>query len=156
MAIATSMHVTPADVLDYLLTLTPTEETLAYGSGRGQLRRLTFLLDYTPAWLSPLPLYQCLNAGRPGVLYESVDIAPIYGRYSLAVIDPPVIVEGKDERFRIRALNRRGQDILAQTLSDEGRDAEALQFIERAAELGGPFASAVEETRKAIRARLKK
>ena len=95
----------------------PTEETLVYGSGRGQLRRLTFLLDYTPAWLSPLPLYQCLNAGRPGVLYESVDIAPIYGRYSLAVIDPPVIVEGKDERFRIRALNRRGQDILAQTLS---------------------------------------
>ena len=117
MAIATSMHVTPADVLDYLLTLTPTEETLVYGSGRGQLRRLAFLLDYTQAWLSPLPLYQCLNAERPGVLYESVDIAPIYGRYSLAVIDPPVIVEGKDESFRIRALNRHGQDILAQTLS---------------------------------------
>ena len=117
MAIATAMHVTPSDVLEYLLTLTPTEETLVYGSGRGQLRRLTFLLDYTQAWLSPLPLYQCLNAGRPGVLYESVDIAPIYGRYSLAVIDPPVVVEGKDEGFRIRALNRRGQDILAQTLS---------------------------------------
>jgi anthranilate synthase len=33
------------------------------------------------------------------------------------VIDPPVIVEGKDESFRIRALNRHGQDILAQTLS---------------------------------------
>ena len=117
MAIATSMHVTPADVLDYLLTLTPIEETLVYGSGRGQLRRLAFLLDYTQAWLSPLPLYQCLNAGRPGVLYESVDIAPIYGRYSLAVIDPPVIVEGKDERFHIRALNQRGQDILAQRRS---------------------------------------
>jgi anthranilate synthase len=117
MTIATSVHATPADVLDYLLTLTPTEETLVYGNGRGQLRRLTFLLDYTQAWLSPLPLYQCLNAGRPGVLYESVDIAPIYGRYSLAVIDPPVIVEGKDERFRIWALNQRGQNILAQTLS---------------------------------------
>jgi len=45
---------------------------------------------------------------------------------------------------------------LAQTLADEGRDAEALHFIERAAALGGPFAGAVEETRKAIRARLKK
>jgi tetratricopeptide (TPR) repeat protein len=45
---------------------------------------------------------------------------------------------------------------LAQTLADEGRNAEALPFIERAAALGGPFASAVEETRKAIRARLKK
>ena len=118
MAIAISMHVTPADVLDYLLTLTPTEETLVYGSGRGQLRRLTFLLDYTPAWLSPLALYQCLNAGRPGVLYESVDIAPIDGRYSLAAIDPPVIVEGKDESFRIRALNSVGPGhSLAQTLS---------------------------------------
>jgi Tfp pilus assembly protein PilF len=45
---------------------------------------------------------------------------------------------------------------LAQTLADEGRDAEALHFIDRAAALGGPFASAVEETRTAIRARLKK
>ncbi len=129
MAIATSMHVTPADVLDYLLTLTPTEETLVYGSGRGQLRRLAFLLDYTQAWLSPLPLYQCLNAERPGVLYESVDIAPIYGRYSLAVIDPPVIVEGKDESFRIRALNRHGQDILAQTLS--ATDIPCCQQVQR-------------------------
>lgn len=45
---------------------------------------------------------------------------------------------------------------LAQTLADEGRNAEALHFIDRAAALGGPFASAVEDTRKAIRARLKK
>jgi len=123
------MHVTPAEVLAYLLTLTPTEETLVYGSGRGQLRRLAFLLDYTPAWLSPLPLYQCLNAERPGVLYESVDIAPIYGRYSLAVIDPPVIVEGKDEHFRIRALNRHGRDILAQTLS--AADLPCCQQVQR-------------------------
>src|SRR4029450_3430927 len=115
MAIATSMHVTQADVLDYLLTLTPTEATLVYGGGRGQLRRLAFLLDYSQAWLTPLALYQCLNPERPGVLYESVDIAPIYGRYSLAVIDPPVIIEGKDESFRIRALNQRGQDILGAT-----------------------------------------
>jgi anthranilate synthase len=129
MAIATSTPVTPADVLDYLLTLTPTAETLVYGNGRGQLRRLTFLLDYTQAWLSPLSLYQCLNAGCPGVLYESVDIAPIYGRYSLAVIDPPVIVEGKDESFRIRALNRCGQDILAQTLS--AADIPCCQQVQR-------------------------
>src|SRR4030095_15291536 len=129
MAIATSMHVTTADVLDYLLTLTPTEATLVYGSGRGQLRRLAFLLDYSQAWLSPLPLYQYLNAERPGVLYESVDIAPIYGRSSLAVIDPPVIIEGKDESFRIRALNRHGQDILAQTLS--AADIPCCQQVQR-------------------------
>jgi predicted double-glycine peptidase len=45
---------------------------------------------------------------------------------------------------------------LAQTLSDQGKDAEALQFIDRAAALGGPYSKAVEETREAIRARLRK
>jgi len=136
MAIATPTSITPADVLDYLLTLAPLEEPLVYGSGRGQLRRLTFPLDYTQAWLAPLPLYQCLNAGRPGVLYESVDIAPTYGRYSLAVVDPPVIVEGKDETFRMRALNRRGQDMLAQTLS--AADIPCCQHVQRSAqELSG-------------------
>ena len=43
---------------------------------------------------------------------------------------------------------------LAQTLSDQGRHAEALPFIERAAAAGGPFASAVAETRATIRKRL--
>ena len=45
---------------------------------------------------------------------------------------------------------------LAQTLSDQGRDAEALPMIERAATLGGPFSSAVEETKRGIQQRLKK
>jgi hypothetical protein len=45
---------------------------------------------------------------------------------------------------------------LAQTLSDQGKDAEALPVIERAATLGGPFASSVEETKRGIQQRLKK
>jgi tetratricopeptide (TPR) repeat protein len=43
---------------------------------------------------------------------------------------------------------------LAQTLSDQGRNEEALPFIERAAAAGGPFAAAVEQTRETIRKRL--
>ena len=43
---------------------------------------------------------------------------------------------------------------LAQTLSDQGKHAEALPFIERAAAAGGPFAAAVAETRATIRKRL--
>ncbi len=117
MARTTSLHATPADILAYLLTVTPVEDVLSYGNGRGQLRRMTYALDYAQEWLAPLALYQCLNSKRPGVLYESVDIAPIYGRFSLAVIDPPVIVEGKEDTFRIRALNPRGQAILAHTLT---------------------------------------
>ncbi|MGQ0546847.1 MAG: PA2778 family cysteine peptidase, partial [Betaproteobacteria bacterium] len=43
---------------------------------------------------------------------------------------------------------------LAQTLSDQGRDEEALPFIERAAAAGGPHAAAIEETRRTILERL--
>jgi len=45
---------------------------------------------------------------------------------------------------------------LAQTLSDQGKNEEALRFIERAIELSGngAFAAAVEETRDTIRKRL--
>jgi len=43
---------------------------------------------------------------------------------------------------------------LAQTLSDEGRNDEALQWIERAAALGGPLSTAVQETRELILRRI--
>ncbi len=43
---------------------------------------------------------------------------------------------------------------LAQTLSDQGRNEEALPIIERAAAAGGPLAAAVEQTRETIRKRL--
>ena len=45
---------------------------------------------------------------------------------------------------------------LSQTLSDQGRNEEALPFIERALAAGGPFASAVQETNELIRRRLAK
>ena len=44
---------------------------------------------------------------------------------------------------------------LAQTIADQGRDAEALPLAERAVELGGPHAAAARETRDAIAGRLK-
>jgi anthranilate synthase len=99
-------------ILEDLLTLTPSEESLVYGDGRDRVRRITLPLDYTRETLAPLPLFQHLNAGVPGVLFESVDISRVYGRFSLAVVDPPLLVEGKDESFSIRALNDRGQSIL--------------------------------------------
>jgi hypothetical protein len=45
---------------------------------------------------------------------------------------------------------------LAQTLSDQGRDAEALPVIERAVALGGPFNAAVEDTKRGIQKKLKR
>jgi anthranilate synthase len=47
-----------------------------------------------------------------GIILESVEIAPIYGRLSLIVIDPPVQVIGKDNKFEIIALNKHGEEIL--------------------------------------------
>ena len=44
---------------------------------------------------------------------------------------------------------------LAQTLSDLGRDQEALPFIERARAVGGPFSSSVEKTHAVILQRLR-
>lgn len=58
--------------------------------------------------------------------------------------------EGRDPKSVI-VLNN-----LAQTLSDQGRDAEALPIIDRAVELGGPFAGAVRETRDGILKKLNK
>jgi tetratricopeptide (TPR) repeat protein len=43
---------------------------------------------------------------------------------------------------------------LAQTLSDEGRNEEALPFIERAVAVGGPFSDAVKQTRAAIQQKI--
>jgi anthranilate synthase len=103
---------TDTPILADLFTLSPIEDALVYGDGRGQVRRLMLPLAYDRASLAPLPLFRRLNGGAPGVLFESVDISRVYGRYSLAAIDPPILVEGKDETFSIRALNPRGQHIL--------------------------------------------
>ncbi|HKO89253.1 MAG TPA: PA2778 family cysteine peptidase [Burkholderiales bacterium] len=58
-----------------------------------------------------------------------------------------------------RAQQRKPQSVvvlnnLAQTLSDQGRSAEALPLAERAVTVGGPFATSAKETRDMIRARL--
>ena len=109
---------TASDVHEYLLRQPVSEEVLPYGDGRGNLRRLTLTFDFSRDDLPPLELYQHLNANTPGVLYESVDVSRVYGRYSLAVLDPPVLVEGKEDAFAIRALNERGRAMLRQPLAD--------------------------------------
>jgi len=63
------------------------------------------------------------------------------------------------ERVLKAAVSRHPESVvalnnLAQTLSDQGRHKEALPLVERAASLGGPFASAVSETRALILKRL--
>jgi len=45
---------------------------------------------------------------------------------------------------------------LAQTLSDQNRDEEALPVIDRAIAIGGPHADAVKQTRAAIEEKISK
>jgi tetratricopeptide (TPR) repeat protein len=66
---------------------------------------------------------------------------------------------GEAEQVLRRAAGRAPDSVvvlnnLAQTLSDLGRDEEALPVIERAVAAGGPFAAAARETREHILARL--
>lgn len=109
---ALSTMVSNQDFRAYLSSVQPLETRISYGEGRGELRRLTVPLDYSQSFLAPLSLFQRLSGTKPGVLYESVDISPVYGRYSLAAVDAPLIVEGKDDTFTIRALNPWGEMIL--------------------------------------------
>ena len=108
---------TASEARDYLLQQPVIDEAVPLSNGRGSLRRLTLEFDFNGHELPPLELYQHLNAGSPGVLYESVDVSRVYGRYSLAVIDPPVLVEGKEDTFAIRALNERGRQLVRQPLA---------------------------------------
>ena len=115
------------DVQSTLLATPPTEDILTYGDGSAQLRRLTLTLDYGREDLAPLALFQRLGQSNPGVLYESVDISPVYGRYSLAVLDAPVMVEGKDDAFSIKALNAWGQPILDRLVAEDLPCSQDLQ-----------------------------
>ncbi len=109
---ASSTTTSNQDFRAYLSSVEPIENIVSYGGGRGELRRLTLPLDYGQSFLAPLPLFQRLSRSKPGVLYESVDISPVYGRFSLAAVDAPLIVEGKDDAFSIRTLNPWGEPIL--------------------------------------------
>lgn len=86
----------------------------------------------------------------PGNVTAAVGLANAH--YSLGALTEAELVlrdAVRKDPDSVIALNN-----LAQTLSDQGRNKEALTFIERAAAAGGPFASAVAETRETIRKRL--
>ena len=71
---------TAGEARDYLLRKPISEELLQYGDGAGNIRRLSLEFDFNADDLPPLELYQNLNLGKPGVLYESVDVSRVYGR----------------------------------------------------------------------------
>lgn len=53
-----------------------------------------------------------LNHYKNSFLFESKDISHIYGRLSLIGVDPALEIRGKNDKFSIIALNKRGIDYL--------------------------------------------
>jgi tetratricopeptide (TPR) repeat protein len=110
-------------------------------------------------WLSSLVAFERVNPpARNRAAYaaslkrwpESVDAAVGLANAHYALGELP-----QAEAVLRGALGRAPDSVvvlnnLAQTLSDLGRNAEALPLIERAAAAGGPHAAAVQETRQGI------
>jgi len=95
--------------------------------------------------------YATLLRRWPDNLSAAIGLAN--GHYALGEIrESEAILRREAERHpdSVAVLNN-----LAQTLSDQGRNEEALATIERAAALKGPFASAVDETRSLILQRMR-
>lgn len=82
-----------------------TEEYFKYGK-KNKFRKITKTIEYD-SFDSFFDKVKDI-----GIILESEEIAPIYGRLSLIVIDPPIRITGKVNRFEITALNKRGKEIL--------------------------------------------
>jgi len=95
--------------------------------------------------------YTAFLARWPDNLAASIGLAN--GHYAAKELkEAEAVLRAAVERHpdSVIALNN-----LAQTLSDEGRNPEAAELIERAAALGGPFEASVRETRELIQTRLR-
>lgn len=83
--------------------------------------------------VNPLDLFQkASNYGRKkhSILYESAEVIPECGEFSIGVIDPCLKVSGKGEAFSIEALNRRGIPFL-NAIKKDLFFCENLSFSER-------------------------
>ncbi len=90
--------------------------------------------------------YETLLARWPDDVTASVGLANrFYANGALAAAEAVLRLAADHHPDSVAVLNN-----LAQTLSDEGRNDEALLLIERAAAIDGPYAGATRETRDLI------
>ncbi len=74
-------------------------------------RKFVQPIEYQPA----LEAFRQYSTSVPGILFESADIAPVYGRKSLFIVDPVLSVEGQEKMIKLTTL-RPGGDIIQQQL----------------------------------------
>lgn len=93
--------------------------------------------------------YEAVLARWPGTLSAQVGLAnALYALKDLAGAEAVLREAAARHPDSVPVLNN-----LAQVLSDQGRVAEALATLERAAKDAGPYAAALEDTRRAIEQR---
>ncbi len=63
---------------------------------------------------SALDAFRRYSESVPGVLFESVDVAPVYGRKSLFFVDPVVEIHGSGKEITLTALRPEGEVLLQQ------------------------------------------
>lgn len=76
---------------------------------------------------SPLEVFAEFGDTVPGILFESADIAPVYGRQSLIVIDPIVEIIGQADRFQLRARTAAGRTLLEHIPQSALRGVQSLR-----------------------------
>lgn len=84
---------------------------LVYRTAGGVLvERTTEILDHDTAIA---PYVEALDT-RPGAVFTSnYEVPGRYTRWSRALVDPPLSLEGQGQEFRLRALSQRGRVLLA-------------------------------------------
>lgn len=79
----------------------------------------------------PYRVFQNLyKAYRYKFLLESKDISPIYGRLSLAGIDPVLKITGKNDTFCIEVLNGRGSFYLSKLTDNDFKICDKIEISE--------------------------
>lgn len=110
-------------------------------------QKIVQTLPYQP----PLETFAQFADTVPGVLLESADIAPIYGKQSLFFVDPIVEVMGEGEHFTVRALKPAGETLLEQITE---RDLSFATQLKRATRIiTGRVAPASAVTDEAVRSK---
>lgn len=75
---------------------------------------------------SPFEVFTQFAEDLPGILFESADIAPIYGRQSIMAIDPIVEITGKNDRFSVVARRPAGRKLLTRIPTSALRMVKSL------------------------------
>ncbi|HET9954021.1 MAG TPA: anthranilate synthase component I, partial [Polyangiaceae bacterium] len=102
------------------------EERYATASGIQVERRATEL----PLATAIDPLVEALDSQRGMLLASTYDYPGRYKRWDMGFVNPPLVIEARQRRFRIAALNERGERLIPELQATLAKLA-AVESLER-------------------------